>query len=466
MRSSRTITLFTESSDSGQRPTSFVVSIVFHGLAIGLVFFGVMYSPRLDTKAIAEHYQVRRLDLDTPEQQMMRAALSKLKYPVPKPVAHPTPSTGRPTVLRQIADAPKGPQTLLQPDLSKQITLPEEVPVPTLMVWSPNKTVVKTIVAPQPAKPTAANVTPSPAPPIQEMNLADISIAASNLPHPKLPTLPSTTSPVAVRVPLEVELPPTSVTQVSAQPTPAAVMSLSNLRMAQGTVILPPVNESARSNSPGPMAPGETQNSAPGDSDHDGKGGAGERAGNGTDSPGNAGLLNGAASSPAQGDNNGEGNQPTATQITLPKNGQFGAVVVGASLEDEFPEMSRVWSGRLAYTVYLHVGLARSWILQYSLPRSDDAAAGGTIARLDAPWPYNIVRPNLAADPADVEAIMVHGFVNRAGHFEALHIVFPPQFPEAQFVLGSLQQWQFRPAARNGQTARVEVLLIIPEELQ
>jgi hypothetical protein len=36
----------------------------------------------------------------------------------------------------------------------------------------------------------------------------------------------------------------------------------------------------------------------------------------------------------------------------------------------------------------------------------------------------------------------------------------------AQFVLASLQQWQFRPAARNGQIARVEVLLIIPEEMQ
>jgi hypothetical protein len=157
---------------------------------------------------------------------------------------------------------------------------------------------------------------------------------------------------------------------------------------------------------------------------------------------------------------------PTATQITLPKDGQFGAVVVGASLVEQYPEMARVWGSRLAYTVYLHVGTARSWVLQYSIPRTDEAAAAGNIAHLDAPWPYSIVRPNLTADPVDVNTIMIHGYVNQSGRFEALRIVFPVQFPMAQFVLASLQQWQFRPAARNGQIARVEVLLIIPEEMQ
>ena len=51
----------------------------------------------------------------------------------------------------------------------------------------------------------------------------------------------------------------------------------------------------------------------------------------------------------------------------------------------------------MAYTAYLHVGLSKSWIMQYSLPANAEAAAGGTTSRLEAPWPYNIVRPNLAA---------------------------------------------------------------------
>lgn len=466
MRSSRTITLFTDSQDIGQRPTSFLVSILFHCLAVSLVFFGVLYSPHLDTRVIAERFDVRRLDLDTPEQQMERALRSVVKYPGPKLKPHPVQSSGKPAVLRQVAQAQKGPQTLVQPDLDKKITLPQEVPVPTLMIWTPKKTVVKTIVAPQPQKPPAAKVTPSLAPPINEVNLADVSIASRAVPAPKLLTLPSTTSPVAVEAP-QVQMAPASVSQVSAKPTPAAVMSLSDLTMARGSVVLPPVNETAANNSAGSLEAGETQDpSARGNSNKAGKGGSGQNAEGGADLPGDTGARNGAASSPAQGAGAGQGNRPSATQITLPKDGQFGTVVVGASLVEQYPEMPRVWGSRLAYTVYLHVGTARSWVLQYSIPRTDEAAAAGNIAHLEAPWPYSIVRPNLTADPFDVNTIIVHGYVNQAGRFEALRIVFPPQFSQAQFVLASLQKWQFRPAARNGQVAKVEVLLIIPEEIQ
>jgi hypothetical protein len=56
--------------------------------------------------------------------------------------------------------------------------------------------------------------------------------------------------------------------------------------------------------------------------------------------------------------------------------------------------------------------------------------------------------------------------VNQAGRFEALAVLFPPQFAEAQFVLDELAKWQFRPATQNGQNVVVEVLLIIPDEPQ
>ena len=84
--------------------------------------------------------------------------------------------------------------------------------------------------------------------------------------------------------------------------------------------------------------------------------------------------------------------------------------------------------------------------------------------RPDAPWPYLIVRPHLLPEDSDSDAIMVHGFINPNGRFEQLAIVFPPQFAQTKFVLGSLQQWEFRPARENGRLTSVEVLLIIPEE--
>ncbi len=153
--------------------------------------------------------------------------------------------------------------------------------------------------------------------------------------------------------------------------------------------------------------------------------------------------------------------EPGTTHITLPKDGRFGVVVVGNSLQEQFPEIAEVWNGRLAYTAYLHVGLSKSWILQYSIPRSDDAAASGTIAHLEAPWPYNIVRPNLAPGSVDADALMIHGFVDPSGRFEMLSVVFPQSFAQAQFILSALQRWQFRPATEDGKNARVEVLLII-----
>lgn len=244
-------------------------------------------------------------------------------------------------------------------------------------------------------------------------------------------------------------------------------MSLSDLKMAEGKVVLPPVNESANTDAQGMLAPGAAQNpSAQGNGDQAGSPGAGLGSASATDVAVNAAKPDVAITPPTQGANAGadQVGSPATTQITLPKDGQFGAVVVGESLGEQYPELNSVWSGRLAYTVFLHVGLAHSWILQYSLPRTNEAESAGAIARLEAPWPYSIVRPNFPAGAADGNTIMVHGFVNLSGRFEGLNVIFPPQFQQTEFVLRSLQNWQFRPAGQNQQPERVEILLIIPGE--
>jgi hypothetical protein len=137
--------------------------------------------------------------------------------------------------------------------------------------------------------------------------------------------------------------------------------------------------------------------------------------------------------------------------------------MVGNTMEDQYPETSSVWGGRAAYTAYLHVGLAKSWIVQYALPRSADMVAEDSVSHLDAPWPFYIVRPNLDAYEVNADALLVRGIVNEAGRFEELAVVFPAAFERAQFVLDALKQWQFRPAKQNGQNTKVEVLVIIPE---
>jgi hypothetical protein len=530
MRTSSTISLFSEQPELNQRPYSFVFSILAHGVAFGLIFLGIISAPKVKVQVAVQRYEVRHLDLHTLESEMQRArsefreevkaprAPSKAPAPAKEQAPPPAASPDAPRpALRMVVQAPRGAQTLVQPDIPKPLALNVEIPVPTVVIWAGKKTVVKTIVPPLPEKPVVAEVKPSTQLPNEEQNLAEAAIPAVTLPvvHPQL-ILPSTTTPLVVTGPKPTPPAPITTAQGSSLPTPAAVMSLSEHRMANGAVTLPPVNSSVATPSPGELAPAEAKNTTPaGHGSHtdkpaekpaDKNKAVGKSADKAVGKPTNTaadhavGNANGkaadkpadkavgkAAAKPdstkaadlpdsakaAQGANAGSAqktsaqtgygivNTPTGAHITRPKEGQFGSVVVGSSLTEKYPETAELWSGRLSYTVYLPVGLAKSWILQYSLSRTDSPA--GATTRAEAPWPYNIVRPNIAPGTIDADALMIHGFVNQAGRFEALSIAFPPDFAQAQFVLNALNQWEFRPATQNGQNVKVEVLLIIPE---
>lgn len=481
MTSSPAITLFTAPVEASRQPLTLAASALIHAGMMALVSFGVLYAPRVEVRDSGP-YSVRHLELRRPAPASLRAAKG-IVYPGAQPSAQPGAAgqaAPRAPELMETAHARPGPQTLVQPDLAAKLAI-AEIPVPQVLIWTPPKTVVKNIVAPLPEPPTASEAKPSVQAPNEEVTVSDVDIAASPIAAHKLHVLASTSSPVVVHGEDRVQLPPSTVSQVTARPTPAALMSLSSLRM-EGTATLPPVNESARAASPGTLAPSTTRT------------GSGQGAGNGAGTstasgsaaeksaaagPGSSGASNadgrnaqqgqpsGPARGPAHGSDSANGQDPnlSTAEITLPKTGSFNSVVVGDSLQDEYPEMAGVWNGRMAYTVYLHVGLARSWILQYSLPADAQIAVNGNADRLEAPWPYSIVRPNLPAGAIDADALMVHGFVNTAGRFEGLSIVFPAAFPQAQFVLDSLARWQFRPATENGKIARVEILLIIPEDL-
>jgi hypothetical protein len=436
---------------------------------LAVLTFGIVYTPEIHDRAATERLSIRHLDLHASEPKRHERAGGKIAYPGPHAQAQtPTPGGSQPA-LPQIAQAEPGPQTLVQPDLPTHVKLKEKFPVPTVVIWSPKKKLAKALVAPLPEKPTAADVNPAADPPNEEVNLADMSVSSTDALAEAHDIFPSTTSPLMIHGPDQVQLPPATASQTTAQPTPTAVMSLSDVQMREGTVNLPPVNETASATSPGALRQaraGISAQAGSGNRDSTASGvGSGQAAGSRGDRIWAAAQLHGEKPESGQSADAGAGDQLSTDQITLPKDGQFGAVVVGATLEEKYPAAAQLWSGRMAYTVYLHVGLSKSWILQYSLSSAEDAAAAGNISRLEAPWPYNIVRPNLSAGQIDSDALMVHGFVNQAGRFERLAVAFPPEFDQARFVLDALEQWQFRPAAQNGRSERVEVVLIIPEEL-
>jgi hypothetical protein len=511
MTSSRTIMLFAPPPPLRTGPSAFVISILVHIVAVAVVFvLTLRHAPRINDSLIADRYTVRMMDLHAPEPQSYAPSGGGISYPGPKTMARaskPGSMAAPPAASRQFAQMIPSPLTLVQPDVPPNVLLPRDARIPSVLLWSSDRVAVKKIIPPPPQEATMAMVRPALIPPNREVQMADIAISSTTFVSKAPAFSPSTTSPLVVRGPDPLMVPATTSRPV-AEPTPARVMSLSDLQVREGMIALPLANQTARAAGPGALGAGRSKSisqaagnnpsnnqngagaeqgsadqrgvgdhaasgnqqgsgdkadsrNATGSGDKGGSADKGERAGSGS----GATAQNGTNSDPNQGSGSGSdsGTGPATTQINLPKDGKFGVVVVGSSLAEEYPDSVGIWGGRLAYTVYLHMGLAKNWILQYSLPRNVDAATAGVIIRPEAPWPYRIVRPNLDAADFNAEAIMIHGFVNVTGHFEHLSILFPPQLPQARFVLETLQQWQFRPASQNGGAATVEVMLIIPE---
>jgi hypothetical protein len=485
MRSSSQITtLFTEHPPPKRGPSSFAVSIFVHCVAIVWIYLGFKHVPQVNDQSLVRRFTVRLLRQENiPEPTPKRAADTNAAPRSPRTSAAPeTASNATPggTPEPQSAIAPplseviNHAQTLIQPDVPPDLTLIQEVPVPTVVRWSPENDPVKAIVLP-PKVLSSSDIKASLTVPNRVPVPAEIKMSATAFSTPMPMLEPGTPSPVVVRRTEPEKRLPESASQNSDTSTPARIISLSDLR-AKDESIIPAANASP------PAAVSESTAAAP--SSNTGSGGAGNPAstqnGSGTgkapaasaakpDSGSGSLAQNGVAVGTPHGSPDGllgSAPEPTITHISVPKDGQFGVVVVGSSLTERYPEIATVWGSRLIYTVYLHVGTRKSWILQYSMPRSADAVAAGSNVRPDAPWPYDISRPNLAPDDSNSDAIMVHGFVNLAGTFEKLAIVFPTDFAQTKFVLNALQQWKFRAARQGGQLAAVEILLIIPQETE
>ncbi len=495
MRSSRTITLFTLQPEPRQGPSSFVASSGVHAAAIALVLSAFIYAPQFKLRT-PDVYMMQHINLNIPYPPVHKAGgsgSSKPQSSSPGMESAADEKLAAPPSSRMQAPRLKfAKQTLIEPDVDPDKMLPKEVPLPAMLLWSGHRPKVQ-VLTPPPPQPSMAFDKPKLNFPNKEVHLADLNMASTKFQSALPMPMPSNTSPVVVKQEAPVQRVPETTSVSNSPPTPAAVLSASDLHMAQGTVVMPGANQAAPGNEQGSLGTGATPasliagNGASGSTGTEkgaGKGqgpSGGKTAGSGNSSgqkgsgngPAGTGRDSGSGGAQGTAHNSGTGPGPSTgpgsgqgegsvTRITLPRNGQFGVVVVGSELDEQFPETADVWKGRLAYSVYLHVGLAKSWILQYSLPHAGNSAGG---EHLEAPWPYYIVRPNLNPDDADSDAVMVHGFVNETGHFETLSVVFPTDlgYARQQLVLTALQQWQFRAGTQNGQVARLEVLLIIPE---
>lgn len=410
-----------------------------------MLWFGLLHAPRIREPLLFERYSVRHLDLHS----------SELGSGSPNDRYYPHPGTGEKKdskkddqdqpdpILPDVPNALEAKQTLIQPAFHTHTSL-AEAPVPALVIWTPELAETKQIVAPLPDKPTGVQTRPSLDAPNQELNPAENAIAFAAADSSELPTPPpGTSTPLTANSDSLWRIAPATSSDTLLQPTTTALLSISDLRMSEGSIILPPVNQIRSAQGNGLFWPGmQSRTQSPDPAGNNASDQGGQPAGR-TDT----GVVR------------------TTDHIEMPRDGKFGVIVVGTSLAEEYPQTVNIWSDRVAYTAYLHVGLAKNWILQYAQLRSAEAAGNGSVARLEAPWPYDILRPNLVSSDLNADALMVHGILNEAGQLESLAVAFPQQFAQASFVLQALEKWQFRPARQQGKPTAVEILLIIPDEL-
>jgi hypothetical protein len=316
--------------------------------------------------------------------------------------------------------------------------------------------------------------------PNQETNIADMRFTLPPaIDMPKLPVPPATTNPIKMDGPEEKSAQiPQTVSTNSSEENAAHIISVSSLPLhADSLVIVPPVNQIALSGNEQGQGSGEGAGLGSAAGVVTTGVGAADGTPTGAAAGGSAKLADGAgggvqtlaggAGTAALGSAGfGSAGDGLATEamhrITQPKDGKFSVVVIGSSAAEAYPDSIGLMTGKVIYTVYLKVGLRKSWILQYCLPGpvEQQFRVKGSATPLDAPWPFLMLRPDLA----NSDALMLHGLVNTEGRFEKLALVLPAGFPQKDLLVSSLRQWEFRPAKRDGQPITVEVLLIIPGE--
>jgi hypothetical protein len=480
MRSCTPLSLFHEPLTAPTKSSSVAVSFAAHLVVCACVYIGLRYSPRLIGLSQPQQAMVRLIDVSLPQSE--RAS----------PAAGARASTGSSSsgaaAEREVLGAMAAPvsmrqhtqtQILVQPDAPPDMLLAHPVPVPTMLAWSAPAIPTRTVVLPPRREVITEKIRPSLEAPNREPTPADLKMASSTLSSSLSTIAAGTPSPIVIQRREATAALPQSAAPSPAQPTAARILSVSNLRSVEGKIAVPLANAGVRPRDAGWLssaavvnggagAPGVQASNGSGQSGHSGKANAegSGAADNGASGPQDeshgASAGTGAALFQAQEPGAGldGGDEARYSHLRLPRDGQYGMVVVGSTLAEQYPETVDLWAGRLVYTVYLHVGSGKAWILQYSLPSG--AATGGM--RPEAPWPFDLLQPHLDAADYSADAVVVHGFVDVNGKFERLAVVFPTDFQKTRFVLNALQQWVFRPAKQNGQPAKVEVLLIIPEK--
>ena len=243
MKSSSMITLFSEPPQPNSLPSTFVISILLHGSVFGLLTARIIEKNRIIERFPDNRFAVRLLDFHSTPPQARQASggityrgMGSDQRPAPHKAASGASTAGSPAMTRETAQLMPAPQMLLQPDLPRDLVTFKKIPVPLVVLWSPEKVAASKIVPPAPDKAVIAIARPTLDTPIKEENLADLRISSTVFVTQTPAAQPSTTSPIVVHGPEETRKVPQTTSKPADQqpPTPARIVSLSDLRVAQG----------------------------------------------------------------------------------------------------------------------------------------------------------------------------------------------------------------------------------------
>jgi hypothetical protein len=410
---------------------------------------------------------------------------------------------------------PSATQVLIQPGLPPALTTPA-LTLPTFRVWTDQAPLVrKAFVTPGRQNPAPPGSPPQLDPPDLDLVHADPALAQNQaklvLPRPPSPLEPTPNAsagpqPIPVGDPVNVlsvsDRPKAANERLVVPPVQMGASGVDNVQpgaRGQGggatgagrgpatqtaapsqtasnvnSVVNPPVNPVAnpvvnpgvKSPAPDPSNPAAPNSAPPGRSSPN----APQATQPAVNQPGVAqpGVTQPGTGVPAVVGPRPSSSQPPGTaRIEMPRNGNYEVVVTQNA--GVIPGSAEFLRGRPVYSVYLHAGDKKDWILQYCLPASDEAPRKNSVvirlsdpAQVGGPYAVVMLRPAVTFAAPDIRYAMVHGFINKDGHFEQLSEVGDRALKNMPELLQALAAWEFRPATKDGAPVMVEVLLCIP----
>ncbi|MGO9242190.1 MAG: hypothetical protein ACLQBJ_15420 [Bryobacteraceae bacterium] len=156
-------------------------------------------------------------------------------------------------------------------------------------------------------------------------------------------------------------------------------------------------------------------------------------------------------------------------QWRFPSTGSFDVVIVQHAAGSMIPEAGPFLTGWPVQTVFLALGTAKDWVMQYCLPPSAGAPASqsgmvvtlGKPGKLEAPFIQLALLPppKIAGGPRPA---LFYGTLGSDGRFRHLRPIAAPDYDTRAELLPYIEQWQFRPAKWDGASAEVDVVLLVP----